>query len=601
MKALKSALRSRSRSAALVVLSGGLLIAALLFSGTGSDGGGSGATAQAIAKRIYAAEGREGSPAWFVDVAARAGVVALNVNGGTKAKPYIIESTGSGAAILDYDNDGWPDIFLVNGTTLDGSRAEGFGRPTSHLFHNNRDGTFTDVTAQAGLAATGWGQGVCVGDYDNDGYDDLYVTGYGKNRLYHNQGDGTFKEVAQSAGVAGNGKDWGTGCAFVDYDRDGRLDLVVSNYVRFDLARTPAPGEASYCLWKGTPTFCGPRGLPGAPNVLYHNVGNGRFEDVSQASGIENTTGHYCFSVSTLDYDGDGWPDFYIACDSTPSELFHNNRNGTFTDMGPDAGVAFDENGREQASMGSTIGDYNGDGRMDIFKTNFSDDTSTLYRNNGDGTFTDATLDSGLGGNTQNLGWGTMFMDVDNDGWPDLLAVNGHVYPEVDGGHLGSSYREPRTLYHNLGNGKFADISRSSGPGITTPAAGRGLAVGDLWNDGRLEAVINNIDDEPMLLVNLARNANHWLEIRLMGTQSNRDGIGALVTVHAGSRAWVDEVRSGSSYDSSNDLRLHFGLGQQRKVDRIEVRWPNGKAESFPGSDGDCLITLHEGSGLKRP
>jgi enediyne biosynthesis protein E4 len=550
---------------------------------------------------IYPAGNHNGSVAWFIDLAEKSGLISINVNGGSATKRYIIESTGSGAAILDYDNDGWPDIFLLNGTTLAGSPAENPAKSTSHLFHNNRDGTFTDVTGRAGLLSIGWGQGVCVGDYDNDGYDDLFVTQYGKNRLYHNNGDGTFKDVAEAAGVAGDGKEWGTGCAFIDYDRDGKLDLVVANYVQFDIAHTPSPGGASYCMWKGAPTFCGPRGLPSVPNLLYHNTGDGKFKDVSQASGIRNTTGHYCFSVSTLDYDDDGWTDFYIACDSTPSELFHNNHDGTFADVAPDAGVAFDENGREQASMGTTIGDYNGDGRLDIFKTNFSDDTPTLYMNNGNGDFSDTTIVSGLGGRTQDLGWGAMFMDVDNDGWPDLLIVNGHVYPEVDTGHLGSTYKEARILYHNLANSKFKDISDNSGPGISTPAPGRGLAIADLWNDGRLEAVINNIDAPAQLLVNVAKNANHWLGVKLIGTRSNRDGIGARVTVHAGQRTWVDEVRSGSSYDSSNDLRLHFGLGQQSKVSCIEVRWPDGELESFPATEVDRFVSLREGGGAAKP
>ena len=537
------------------------------------------------------------SPAWFIDVAETAGLRTVNVNGSVKKKRYILEATGSGVAILDYDNDGWPDIFLVNGTYLDKQPPSASGTPTSHLYHNNHDGTFTDVTAAAGLTDTGWGQGVCVGDYDNDGFDDLYVTGYGKNRLYHNEGNGTFKQVAESAGVAGSGKEWGTGCAFVDYDRDGKLDLVVANYVHLDLAKTPAPGQAIDCTWKGAPVMCGPRGLPSAPNILYHNLGNGKFEDVSKASGIENTPGHYCFSVSTLDYDDDGWPDIFVACDSTPSILYHNNHNGTFTDKAADAGVAFNEDGREQAGMGSTIGDYDGDGRPDIFKTNFSDDTSTLYHNEGDGTFSDVTAAAGIGVNTQYLGWGTMFMDFDNDGWPDLMLVNGHVYPEVDSANLGSAYREPRILYHNLGNGKFQDISRTSGPALTEPESSRGLAIGDLWNDGRLEAVVNNISDKPMLLVNVAQNPNHWLGIRLLGTQSNRDAIGARVTVYAGSHRWIAGVRSGSSYDSSSDLRLHFGLGQETKVKSIEVRWPSGRKELFDGTSADHFVTLREGSG----
>jgi hypothetical protein len=534
-------------------------------------------------------------------VAAKSGIDFVNVNGGAVSKYFILEATGSGVAIFDYDNDGWPDIFLVNGTYLQ-TGAEAHKTipavsPTSHLFHNNHDGTFSDVTMKAGLADTGWGQGVCVGDYDDDGYEDLYVTEYGKNRLYHNQGNGTFKEIAEAAGVAGSGREWGTGCAFVDYDRDGKLDIAVANYVHFDIKNVPAPGQGLTCMWKGTPVMCGPRGLPGAPNLLYRNLGNGKFEEVTEKSGFKKTSGHYCFSVSTLDYDEDGWPDIYVACDSTPAILYHNNHDGTFTDVAAEAGVAFNEDGREQAGMGSTVADYDGDGHLDIFKTNFSEDTSTLYHNNGDKTFTDATFASGLGVNTQLLGWGAMFVDLDNHGWPDLFVVNGHVYPEVDSNKLGSTYRESRALYRNLGNGKFKDISTQSGPGITQPAPSRGLAVGDLWNDGRTEAVINNISDHPMLLVNFAANQNHWLGVRLVGTQSNRDGIGARVTVRAASRSWVNEVRSGSSYSSSNDLRLHFGLGQNDKVDAIQVRWPNGRNEIFPGTSADQCVTLKEGSG----
>jgi len=549
-------------------------------------------------QRPYPASSDHPAPAWYIDVAAEAGITVRNVNGGIASKHYIIESTGSGVAIIDYDRDGWPDIFLVNGSTLPGTKPS---EPhTNHLFHNNHDGTFTDVTAKAGLFSTGWGQGACVGDYDNDGFDDIYVTGYGVNRLFHNQGNGTFLEVARQSGVAGSGKEWGTGCAFVDYDRDGKLDLVVANYVHFDLAKTPAPGQAASCNWKGVPVMCGPRGLPSAPNILYHNVGHGKFEDVSKASGIENTTAHYCFSVTTIDYNHDGWPDVYVACDSTPSILYRNNRDGTFTDVGVDSSVAFNEDGREQAGMGSTAGDYDGDGKLDIFKTNFSDDTATLYHNNGDGTFTDATFASGLGINTDALGWGAAFADVDNDGWPDLLVVNGHVYPEVDSAVMGTSYREPRFLYYNLGNGKFKDLSKSAGPGLTEPRSGRGMAIADLFNDGRLDAVVNNLSDFPMLLVNIASNQNHWLGLRLIGTTSNRDAIGARVTVHGATRIWVDEVRSGSSFNSSNDLRLHFGLGTAPRLTSIEVHWPNGSDETFaPPAGMDHFLELTEGAGYK--
>jgi enediyne biosynthesis protein E4 len=544
----------------------------------------------------YPADDRHPGPAWFIDVAPQAGLRMENVNGGVDTKKYIIETTGSGVAILDYDNDGWPDIFLVNGTTLD-EAAQKIAKPTSHLFRNNHDGTFTDVTHAAGLDFTGWGQGVCVGDYDNDGYDDLYVTYYGKNLLYHNEGNGTFKEVGAAAGVAGDGKAWGTGCAFVDYDRDGKLDLFVANYVLFDIKTAPTPGQGVRCVWKGTPVMCGPRGLDFSPNLLYHNLGGGKFADVSKSSGIEKTYGHYCFSVSTLDYDDDGWPDIYVACDSTASILYHNQKNGTFTDVGAEGGVAFNEDGREQAGMGSTVADYDGDGRPDIFKTNFSDDSSSLYHNNGNGTFSSTIFEAGLSLNTQFLGWGTMFIDVDNDGRPDILAVNGHVYPEVDTHHLGSTYREPRLLYWNAGNGKFKDLSQQCGPGCTEPRSSRGLAVGDLWNDGRLSAIVNNMSGQPMLLVNYATSQNHWLGVITKGTKSNRDGIGTKVTVVAEGHKFVQEVRSGSSYISNNDMRLHFGLGSSATVARIEVRWPNGNSESFPGGSADRFVTLIEGRG----
>jgi len=534
----------------------------------------------------------------FTDIAAKAGLTMTNVFGGKDTKKYIIETTGTGVAIFDFDNDGWPDIFFVNGTTLEGPPKN--GAPTNHLYRNNHDGTFTDVTEKAGLVATGWGQGVCAGDYDNDGWEDLYVTYYGKNRLYHNQG-GVFADVSDKAGVAGSGKSRGTGCAFLDYDHDGSLDLMVANYVDLDLATTPAPGEKAACTWKGVAVMCGPRGLAGSKNILYHNRGNGTFEDVSSKAHIDQTNGHYAFSVSTFDFDEDGWTDIFVACDSTPSILYRNNHDGTFTDVAVTSGAAFNEEGLEQAGMGSTIADYNGDGHLDIFKTNFSDDTSTLYRNNGDGTFDDVTSAAGLGINTRNLGWGTMFLDVDNDGWPDLLLVNGHVYPEVDTHHLGSTYQQPRVLYRNNGDGRFSDMSATGGAAIAASASSRGLAVGDLWNDGRISAVINNMNAPPSLLVNQARSSNHWIAFRTVGTKSNRDGIGANISVKAAARTLVDEVRSGSSYISNNDMRVHFGLGSVNKVDWVQVRWPSGLVERFEGLPVDTIQTLKEGSGIAVP
>ncbi len=551
--------------------------------------------AQILAQQATPASDKPAPIADFVDIAQKAGLTATNAFGGKNSSTYILESTGTGVAIFDYDNDGWPDIFLVNGTTLEGFPAG--SAPTNHLYHNNHDGTFTDVTEKAGLVATGWGQGVCIGDYDNDGWEDLYVTYYGKNRLYHNRGDGTFEEVAEKAGVAGDGKSWGSGCAFVDYDRDGRLDLMVANYAEFDLAHPPPPGKYPGCNWKGIAVFCGPRGLPGSKNTLYHNLGNGRFENVTVLAHIDRTMGHYCFSVSPLDFDNDGWPDIFVACDSAPSILYRNNHDGTFTDVGIFSGVAYNVDGREQAGMGSTVADYDGDGNLDLFRTNFSDDTSTLYHNNGNGTFTDVTYSSGLGSHTQYLGWGTMFFDFDNDGWPDLLLANGHVYPEVDTLKLGIDYSETKLLYHNNGNGTFTDISRAAGTGITTPAAARGLAVGDLWNDGRLSAVIVNRNGPPSLLVNRVTYGNHWIEIKTVGTRSNRSGIGARLALKTASRTQIDEVRSGSSYISNSDMRVHFGLGATPKIEYLEVRWPSGLVERFRNPPVDSVVTVKEGSG----
>lgn len=530
----------------------------------------------------------------FVDIAEKAGLKMVNVFGGKYSKKYIIETTGTGAAIFDYDNDGWPDIFIVNGTTLEGDIKP---PPTNHLYRNLRDATFADVTTTAGLVATGWGQGACVGDYDNDGWTDLFVTYYGHNRLYRNV-NGKFSDASQEAGFTAAAKNWTSGCAFLDYDRDGLLDIAAANYVDFDVSTAPRPGESASCMWKGIPVMCGPKGLKGAKNLLYKNLGGGRFKDVSAAAGIEKTSGHYCFSVSPADFDDDGWPDIYIACDSTPSILYRNQHDGTFKDIAVVAGAAFNEDGREQAGMGSAIADYDGDGDMDIAKTNFSDDTSTIYRNEGNGAFSDATFAAGLGLNTRYLGWGAAFFDFDNDSWPDLLLVNGHVYPEVDKYKLGSDYHEPRVLYRNLGNGKFEDISKDSGPGITTPLSSRGLAVGNLWNDGRLSAVVSNMHAPPSLLVNQTKYANNWIAFQAVGTKSNRSGIGARLTLKAGTRTMVDEVHSGSSYSSNNDMRVHFGLGPAKGVDHVEVRWPSGLVERFTNPRVNSIVVLKEGDGV---
>jgi enediyne biosynthesis protein E4 len=533
-------------------------------------------------------------------VAARAGLNSVCVFGSETSKRWIVETTGCGVAFFDYDQDGWLDIFQVNGTKLEGFPSG--QAPTCHLYKNNRNGTFADVTPKAGLARTGWGQGVCVGDYDNDGWDDLFVTYWGQNTLYHNNGDGTFTDVTARAGLLQTGPRarWNTGCCFVDYDRDGHLDLFVANYVDFDESKTPTPGTGRYCQWKGIPVMCGPRGLPSAPNFLYHNNGDGTFTDVSEKSGIRSAHGYYAFTALTGDFDNDGWPDIYVACDSTPSILYHNNHNGTFTDVAVHAGCAYNDDGQEQAGMGASAGDYNCDGWLDIFKTNFSDDTSTLYRNNGDGTFSDATFEAGMGLNTRYLGWGCGFVDLDNDGWLDIFLANGHVYPELEKAGLDTPFKEPKILYRNLRNGRFEDVSKRAGPGVTLALSSRGVAFGDFDNDGDLDIVINNMNDKPTLLRNDLENTNRWLKVKALGTRSNRTGVGARVRIVAGQHAQIDEVRSGGSYISQSDLRLHFGMGAARKADLVEVRWPSGQVDVLKDVATNQVIWVKEGAGLVR-
>jgi hypothetical protein len=533
----------------------------------------------------------------LTDVGAKAGLNAPGVFGGDRTKKWILETTGCGIAFFDYDHDGWLDIFQVNGTTLEGFPAG--QEPTNHLYKNNRDGTFTDVTEKAGLRKTGWGQGVCIGDYNNDGLDDLFVTYWGENVLYRNNGDGTFTDVTRKAGLLQNAPRprWNTGCCFVDYDKDGHLDLFVSNYVDLDLTRTPAAGSGDFCKWKGIPVMCGPRGLPAGTNILYRNNGDGTFTDVSDATGISKPRGHYGFTALTGDFNNNGWPDIYVACDSTPSVLYRNNGDGTFTDIAVRAGCAYNEDGKEQAGMGAAAGDYNHDGWLDIFKTNFSDDTSSLYLNNRDGSFTDATLEAGLGKNTKYLGWGCGFADLDNNGWQDIFLANGHVYPELETAGLDTVFREPRILYRNLRDGRFEDVSRVAGPGVSATSSARGVAFGDFDNDGDLDIVINNMHDPPSLLRNDVANSNGWLKVKLIGTRSNRSGIGARVRVVAGTMAQIDEVRSGGSYISQSDLRLHFGLGAARRADLVEVRWPSGLIDKLTDVRINRVVMMQEGKG----
>jgi enediyne biosynthesis protein E4 len=537
----------------------------------------------------------------FRDLAAAAGLSARTVIGGERTKNYILETTGGGLAIVDYDNDGWPDIFLVNGGRLPGP-ATG-DDPASHLYRNNGDGTFADVTRKAGLDGRGWGQGVAAGDYDNDGHTDLFVTYYGHVVLYHNNGDGTFSDATRHSGLSFSNPRWNTGAAFLDLDLDGRLDLFVSAYVAYDDAMRYAPGSRKECFWKGLGVMCGPSGLAGSHNALFRGNGDGTFTDVSEQAGLLKVRPAFGFTPIVLDYNNDRWPDVYVANDSTASLLFHNNGDGTFKEAGLQAGVALTADGRAQAGMGVGAADYNRDGWLDLVKTNFDDDMASLYRNLGNGMFEDATFAGGLGVNTRYLGWGTGFLDFDLDSWPDIFIVNGHVYPEADriGGHY--SYPQRKLLYRNAGTGRFEDVSPRAGAGILLKKVARGAALGDLFNTGRQDIVVNNMHDAPTLLHNCAPPSGHGLVVQLVGTRSNRSAIGARVTVHVAGRRLVDEVRSGGSFCSQNDLRIHVGLGAHRRVDRIEVAWPGGpikNVETVTGVDADQIVVIREGSGVIR-
>ena len=529
----------------------------------------------------------------FVDIAQQAGLIHPTVYGNPDRKDYILESIGCGVAFFDYDNDGWLDIFVLNGSLLSGHPAG----VSNRLYKNNRDGTFTDVTEKAGLLRSGWASAVCLGDYNNDGHDDLFLTYWGQNVLYRNNGDGTFTDVTARAGLLNSTRRWGAGCTFLDYNRDGYLDLFVSNYVDFDPAKVAKPGGSTYCNWKGIPVNCGPRGLPHGTHSLYRNNGNGTFSDVSIPSGIAKGRGSYGMTAVSADFNNDGWPDIYVACDSTPSFLFRNNKNGTFSEIALESGVALNDDGMEQAGMGLGIGDYDLSGSLDIFKTHFADDTNVLYRNDGKGNFEDATNKSGLGVETRFVGWGAGIVDLDNDGYPDLFYVTGNVYPEIEKKLPSYPYKTPRLIFRNLGNGTFEELINLGGPAMAEVHSSRGCAFGDFDNDGDLDVLILNMGEPPSLLRNDLKTAHHWLKVKLEGTVSNRTAIGARVIATYGGHRQAQEVLSQSSFYSVNDLRLHFGLGPATNA-ALEVRWPNGRTENFASVPADRLIRIKEGLGI---
>jgi hypothetical protein len=511
------------------------------------------------------------------------------------SKSYIIEVVGCGVAFLDYDNDGWLDLLVLNGTRLEGAPPG----TTNRLYRNNRDGTFTDVTEKAGLTRTGWASAVTVGDYDNDGYDDLFITYYGQNVLYHNNGDGTFTDVTEKAGLRHGAARYGSGCTWVDYDRDGRLDLFVAYYLDTTLEKLPKPGENADCRWKGEPVNCGPRGLPTGFVQLLHNNGDGTFADVSRAAGVATASGSYPMTAVAADYDNDGWPDIYVACDSTPSWLFRNQQDGTFRQEGLERGVALSEDGLEQAGMGVAVGDYDLDGTVDIFKTHFSDDTNVLYHGDGKGYFNDLTIRAGLGVETRYIGWGTGIVDLDNDGLPDLFVVTGGVYPQVERRLPAYPFRTPRLVFRNLGDGKFEELIDEAGPGVAAVHASRGCAFGDFDNDGDVDVVVMNMNEPPSLLRNDVSGGGHWLKVLLVGVKSNRSAIGARVLARYGGRAQAQEVSAQSSFYSANDRRLHFGLGAATSAE-LTIAWPSGATEKIGGVEADHLVVIREGAGILR-
>ncbi len=540
-------------------------------------------------------------PVQFTDIAATAALTFPSIYGGVDQKRFIIETNGAGVALIDYDRDGWLDALVLSGTRLaEGERRDASfpsgAAPSNRMYRNQRDGTFVDVTDRVGLRHTGWASGVCAGDIDRDGWLDLFLTYYGRNVLYRNDRGAKFQDVTATAGLGGKDVRWGSGCTFIDYDRDGRLDLFVSNYLRFDLDAAPEPGKGPNCLWKGVPVNCGPKGLPTDTNLLFRNRGDGTFEDMSAASGIARVTGRYPMTAAGADFTGDNWPDLYVASDSTAAILYRNNRDGTFTDIALESGAAYNEQGNAQAGMGLAIGDFNSDARLDILKTHFADDIPALYRGLGEGLFEDVATLARLNVQNRYVEWGAGMPDLDNDGRPDIFYVTGNVYPEVERVLPQYPHRGPRIVFQNVDGERFDDVSAVSGPGVTTPRSSRGAAFGDIDNDGDIDVLIMNMNEPPSLLRNDYKGANGWIGVQLQGTQTNPHGVGALVVVTTRGRTQAQAVLSQASYYSHNDVRLHFGLGASRSADRIEVRWPSGVIDTVKEVNGGQVLAIREGA-----
>jgi len=556
---------------------------------------------QGVAPRKAVAQAR-GKPSGlpfdstFTDVAAKAGLRAITVYGESDRKNYIVETLGCGCAFLDFDNDGWLDILLLSGTRFTNAPAG----TSNRLFKNNRDGSFTDVTERAGLLKTGWACGVCVGDYNNDGFDDLFITYWGQNILYRNNGNGTFTDVTRAAGLPDSSGRWSSGCTFLDYNRDGHLDLFVASYLDFDLQKSPTPGQNANCLWMGTPVTCGPRGFPYGQHSLYRNKGDGTFIDVSAASGIAGSRNSYGLTAIAGDFDDDGWPDIYLACDSTPSLLFMNNHDGTFREEGAIRGVAYGEDGQEQAGMGVAVGDYDLDGRLDIFKTNFEGDTPDLYHNMGNANFEETSRRAGLAVENRFVCWGAGMADLDNNGLPDLFMVAGHTFPEIEKRNPQFPAKDPRMLFRSLGKGRFEELANEAGTAVQEPHNSRGCAFGDFDNDGDLDILIVNLNEPPSLLRNDVSGNSSWLKVKLIGTKSNRSAIGGRVVVKTTDSMQTQEVQSQSSFLSCNDFRLHFGLGQAKSAE-VKIRWPSGDWQTLANVSTNQIVTVREGTGVVRP